>query len=71
MVVKKAATAKKPVAKKAVSKGQSLECGVCGLAVTIDEDCGCVETCDILCCGQPMKEKKTKTKPKAKTAAKK
>lgn len=76
MAVKKAATAKKPVirkvpAKKAVSKGQSYECEVCGLAVTVDEDCGCIETCDILCCGQPMKEKKTKAKPKSKTTAKK
>ena len=76
MAIKKAATAKKPVvrkapAKKAVSKGQSYECEVCGLAVTVDENCGCIETCDILCCGQPMKEKKAKAKPKAKAVAKK
>ncbi len=74
MAVKKAATMKKPVAKKAPAKkvarkGQSLECEVCGLAVTVDEDCGCVEECDIVCCGQPMKEKKPRARAKA--AAKK
>jgi hypothetical protein len=74
MAVKKAVPAKKaPVAvKKAVKKspvkGQALECEVCGLAVTVDEDCGCVETCDIICCGQPMKEKKPRAKAKAKAA---
>ena len=41
------------------------ECEVCGLAVTVDEDCGCVETCDIICCGTPMKAKKAKAKAKA------
>jgi hypothetical protein len=76
MAVKKTVTAKKPAtkrapAKKAVSKGQSFECEVCGLAVTVNEACGCIETCDILCCSQPMKEKKAKAKPKAKAAAKK
>jgi hypothetical protein len=71
---KSAVPAKKaPVKKAAVKnarKGQSLECEVCGLAVTIDEDCGCVETCDIVCCGEPMKEKKAKAAPKAKAKAK-
>lgn len=82
MAVKKAAAtakkapARKPVARKkaatkAVGKGQSYECEVCGLAVTVDEVCGCVETCDILCCDQPMKEKKAKVKAKPKAAAKK
>lgn len=60
----KKTTTKKAPAKKAIKKGQSYECEVCGLAVTVDETCGCIETCDILCCGRPMKEKKTKTKPR-------
>ena len=70
MAVKKAVPAKKApakaAAKKSPAKGQSLECEVCGLAVTVDEDCGCVETCDIICCDQPMK---VKAKPKAKAKA--
>ncbi len=68
----KTATAKKTVAKKVGKKGvkgQSLECGVCGLVVTVDEECGCVDECDIICCGEPMEERKPKAK--AKTAAKK
>lgn len=78
---KKAAPAKKkaPVKKSTAAKvtgGDSFVCGVCGLAVTVDEECGCVEVCDIICCGRPMKEKKArakakpKAKPKAKTAKK-
>jgi hypothetical protein len=67
MAEKKAATAKKAIArrttaKKAVAKGDSYVCGVCGLAVTVDEVCGCVDVCDIICCGKPMKPKKVKVK---------
>jgi hypothetical protein len=67
----KKAVAKKPVAKKAVparkasnsvKKGQGYECVVCGLAITIDEDCGCVDACDIICCGKPMKARAAKKK---------
>jgi hypothetical protein len=50
-------TAKK-VAKKGVKKGDAYKCSVCGLAVTVDEICGCVDTCDIICCEKPMKPKK-------------
>jgi hypothetical protein len=35
---------------------------VCGLAVTVDEVCGCVDVCDIICCGKPMKPKKAKAR---------
>ena len=45
----------KKVFKKAVKKGDVYKCGVCGLAVTVDEVCGCVDTCDILCCETQMK----------------
>jgi len=48
--------------KKKVSKGESYVCEVCGLAVTVDEACGCVDMCDIVCCGQPMKERKSRAK---------
>ncbi len=59
MAVKKAA--KKPVkkvAKKAAKKGQKYSCSVCGLVVTVDEVCGCVDACDIICCEKQMKPKK-------------
>ena len=52
---------KKPVkkaAKKGVKKGDVYQCGVCGLAVTVDEVCGCIDYCDIVCCEKPMKAKK-------------
>ena len=47
MAEKKAVTAKKSTTKKESMKGQSYECGVCGMEITVDEDCGCEETCDI------------------------
>jgi hypothetical protein len=58
-------TAKKKTARKAARKtsprkqkelkgGARYECGVCGLAVTVDEVCGCVDFCDIICCGEQM-----------------
>jgi len=69
MAVKKAAArkakAKKAPVKKAAARrktnpGDSLVCGVCGLSVTVDEDCGCMETHDIICCERPMKKKRAK-----------
>jgi len=70
MAVKKAAAARKaPVTKRAAAKktakGDSYNCQVCGLVVTVDEVCGCAEVCDIICCGQPMKPKKRVTAAKA------
>ncbi len=62
MAEKKETPAQKATAKKKVAKGESYVCGVCGLAVTVDEVCGCVDVCDIICCGQPMKERKVKVK---------
>jgi hypothetical protein len=64
MAVKKA-MAKKTSAKKAVATGKtkigdSYVCGVCGLALTVDEDCGCTEACDIICCSGPMKRKRAR-----------
>jgi len=62
MAVKKAA--KKPVkkvkkaAKNAVKKGAAYKCSVCGLVVSVNEVCGCIDTCDIICCEKPMKPKK-------------
>ncbi len=33
-------------------------CGQCGLVISVDETCNCVDICDIICCGAPMKPKK-------------
>ena len=63
--MEKKKTAKKAVKKvpakinkKAVKKGDAYQCGVCGMAVTIDETCGCIDTCDLICCEKPMKPKR-------------
>ncbi len=47
-----------------VKKGTRYVCGECGLVVSVNEPCGCVDTCDLYCCGEPMK-------PKRKTARRK
>ncbi len=54
--VKKAAPAKaKPAAAKAVNKkGTRYSCSVCGLVVSVDTVCNCVELCDLVCCSKPM-----------------
>jgi 6-phosphofructokinase len=39
-------------------RGSRYTCKVCGLVVTIDNVCGCVEACDIICCGKQMEPKK-------------
>ena len=48
----------KKVAKKGVKKGEAYKCTVCGISVVVDEVCGCVDTCDIICCEKPMKKKR-------------
>jgi hypothetical protein len=58
--------------------GDVLSCEVCGLAVIVDEECGCA-TIDLICCEEPMvnigpaKPKKVHTAaaPKKKAAVKK
>ena len=52
-----AAKAKKPAktSKKKVKQGDRYSCDVCGLVVSVDEACGCVDACDIICCGEEMK----------------
>ena len=44
-----------------MKKGAAYKCGVCGVAVVVDEVCGCVEEHYFICCAKPMK-KKGKTK---------
>jgi hypothetical protein len=59
------ATTKKPVAKSAPKKpsraGSRYACGDCGMVVVLEEDCGC-QTIDLVCCGTPMKKKRTTAK---------
>ena len=50
----------KKVAKKGVKKGEGYKCSVCGLSVVVDEVCGYIDTCDIICCEKPMKPKRKK-----------
>jgi hypothetical protein len=57
-VKKPAKKAAKKGVKKRVKRGDVYKCGVCGLAVTVDEVCGCVDACDIICCEKAMKPKK-------------
>lgn len=51
---------KKKLAKKAVKakNNNRYACEVCGLSVTVDNICNCVDACDIICCGRSMKSKK-------------
>ena len=55
-----AAKATKPAktGKKKVRSGDRYSCEVCGLVVSVDEACGCVDTCDVICCGQQMTARK-------------
>ncbi len=49
---------KKKTTKKKMRKGAKYACSVCGMAVSVDEVCGCVDVCDIICCGKQMKSRK-------------
>lgn len=46
--------------KKGSKKGDTYVCGTCGLSVIVDEECGCVDMCDIVCCSEPMEKKEKK-----------
>ena len=65
----KKSAAVKPVAKGKISKGDSIECEVCGLSVVVDEIGGIPvrEETTLFCCGKPMK---TRTTPRKARAAK-
>ena len=56
--VKKTAKAVRKVAKKGVKEGEGYKCSVCGLSIVVDEVCGCIDTCDIVCCEKPMRKKR-------------
>jgi len=44
-----------------VRKGTKYTCRECGLVVAVDEVCGCVDVCDLVCCGKQM-VRRTRTK---------
>jgi rubrerythrin len=56
--VKKTAKKASPRKQKDLKAGSRYECSVCGLGVTVDEVCGCIDFCDIICCGEQMKPSK-------------
>jgi hypothetical protein len=41
----------------ASKKGEKYSCDVCGLVVSVEEECECDE-CVIVCCEKPMKKTK-------------
>ena len=51
-------------------KGARYTCSTCGVVMVVDKACGCTP-CDFICCGVPMREVKTRAKPKAKPKSKK
>jgi hypothetical protein len=40
--------------KNSVAKGSKLTCKECGLELRVVDDCGCVDPCDVMCCGEQM-----------------
>ena len=51
-----------------VKAGDVLSCEVCGLAVIVDEECGCAMV-EIICCEEPMMNKGPAAPKKAPAAA--
>ena len=48
-------------AKKKLSKNRAAKkyvCGLCGLSVAVDRECGCTETHELICCGKAMRARK-------------
>ncbi len=68
MATRKQTAEKKTPAKGNARKGESYTCQSCGLIVTVDEDCGCVDACEIMCCDMPM-QKTRKSKASAATCS--
>ena len=54
----------------AKKKGEKYKCEDCGLVVLIEAPCGC-ETCELVCCGEPMKPVKAAKARSPPTKAKK
>jgi hypothetical protein len=52
-------------------KGEAYECEECGLVVVVQNPCECDETCELVCCQEPMKPVKAAAKTAAPKAAEK
>ena len=57
----KAVKSVKSAKKAATRKGAKYGCKLCGMVVSVVEDCGC-GTIDLLCCNTPMKKKRPPVK---------
>jgi hypothetical protein len=57
----KAVKAVKPPKKAATRKGSKYGCKLCGMVVSVVEDCGC-RSVDLVCCNTPMKKKRPPVK---------
>ena len=53
----------KPSKKAATRKGNRYGCSVCGLVLSVVDDCSC-GTFDLMCCDTPMKKKRAVPKKK-------
>jgi hypothetical protein len=64
MATKKAASRKgagsKTTSRRRKYVGDQYVCDACGLAVTVDEECCCLNPCDLVCCDIPMEKKRSK-----------
>jgi hypothetical protein len=52
----------------AKKKGEQYKCDECGLVVLIESPCECDETCELICCEEPMKPVKAPAKTPASKA---
>lgn len=49
----------------AKKKGEQYRCEECGLVVLVENPCECEETCELVCCEEPMKPVKAAAKSTA------
>ena len=49
--------------------GDKLSCEMCGLIVTVDEECGCTSMEELICCGEMMGKGEAAAKRARKAAA--
>ena len=55
---KKAVKKTAPKKQKELKPGARYVCDTCGLSMTVDNACRCTDFCDIICCGEQMKQAK-------------
>jgi hypothetical protein len=46
-------------------KGEEYKCDECGLVVLVENPCECDESCELVCCAEPMKKVNAPTKSAA------